>query len=268
MKLPSATSGRSAMEVARACGALADGIIRAAFAEARAISIKGNRNIVTETDVAVERAVKALLQQEFPEHTLLAEETAGESRSEGWLWVCDPVDGTKNFAQGIPHFAFSLALCLAGVPQLGVITHPLLGWEFRAELGGGCWLNDRPVQVSGRGGLAESVVAIDLGFEDGPGRTQLELSHALWTHVQGIRTSGSAALGFAYVAAGKWDAYVHPTLSPWDSAAGIILVEEAGGVVTDRIGARATIWSEWVVAATPAVHTELLPLAGPAPVRA
>ena len=250
------------MAVARACGALADQIIRAAFAEARDVSIKGNRNIVTETDVAVERAVKALLLQEFPAHALLAEETAADERSEGWLWVCDPVDGTKNFAQGIPHFAFSLALCHAGVPQLGVITHPLLGWEFRAERGSGCRLNDHPVRVSNRTSLAESIVAIDLGFEDERGHAQLELSHTLWTQVQGIRTSGSAALGFAYVAAGKWDAYVHPKLSPWDSAAGLLLVSEAGGLATDTAGSPAGIWSEWVVAGTPAVQAELWPMAG------
>jgi fructose-1,6-bisphosphatase/inositol monophosphatase family enzyme len=261
MKLPISTSGRTAMQVARDCGNAAGAIIRTAFDEQRSVSVKGNRNVVTETDLAVELAVQAILGREFPGHAILAEETASTTQSDGWMWVCDPVDGTKNFAQGIPHFAFSMALCHAGEPLLGLTTHPLLRWEFRAEKGAGCWLNDRRVMVTPRARLAESVVAIDLGYDDALGAGQLELARELWTNVQSIRTSGSAALGFAYLAAGKWDAYVHPSLAPWDSAAGIVLVEEAGGVVSDGEGRRATIHSERVITATPGIHGELLGLA-------
>lgn len=261
MNLPLSASGVPAMAVAQACAARAREIIRGAFGDGPAISVKGNRNIVTETDVAVERAVHEILAREVPEHAILSEETAADTRSGGWMWVCDPVDGTKNFAQGIPHFAFSIALCHDEVPRLGLTLHPLLDWEFRAERGGGCWLNERRVTVSGRASLAESVVSVDLGFDDLRGGQQLDLSRALWTKVQGIRTSSSAALGFAFAAAGKWDAYIHRQLSPWDSAAGIVLVEEAGGAVSDLEGNPASIYSEAVVCGTPAVQRELRLLA-------
>jgi myo-inositol-1(or 4)-monophosphatase len=261
MQLPLSTSGRTAMQVAQECGATADTLIRAAFDEQRNVSVKGNRNIVTETDLAVELAVHEILSQEFPEHAILSEETASATRSDGWMWVCDPVDGTKNFAQGIPHFAFSLALCHNEVPQLGLTTHPLLQWEFRAQRGTGCWLDGQRVTVTPRTALSESVIAIDLGFEDALGDGQLDLARALWRDVQSVRISGSAALGFAYLAAGKWDTYTHPTLAPWDSAAGIVLVEEAGGIVTDVEGQPATIRSPRVVAAAPGIHSEFLALA-------
>jgi fructose-1,6-bisphosphatase/inositol monophosphatase family enzyme len=249
------------MEVARECAAAANALIRAAFAGARDISVKGNRNIVTETDIAVELAVKAILSRAFPEHAILSEETASETRSRGWMWVCDPVDGTKNFAQGIPHFAFSLALCHDEVPVLGLTTHPLLGWEFRAAQGAGAWLNGEPMRVSGRAALDESVVAVDFGFDDTLGAAQIDLVRELWQGVQSVRVSGSAALGFAYVAAGKWDAYIHPGLAPWDSAAGIVLVQEAGGRVSDGRGATPGIRTPRVIATAPGIHDAFLSLA-------
>ena len=250
IELPLAVSGATAVDVARACSRVACESIRAHFGKAT-VGVKGNRNIVTEADVATERAVMAILRAEYPDHAILAEETASGSWSDGWMWVCDPIDGTKNFAQGIPHFAFSLALCFGGDPVLGLTSHPLLDWEFLAVADQGTTYNGERVHGSGRTELRECVVAIDLGFDGERGQQQLALAAGLWADVQGIRTSGSAALGFAYVAAGLWDVYVHAQLSPWDSAAGLVLAREAGCIATSFAGAHATLRDEGVVVGMP-----------------
>jgi fructose-1,6-bisphosphatase/inositol monophosphatase family enzyme len=259
-ELPASASGVDAVAVARACAAASCEVIRAHFRNV-SIGVKGNRNIVTEADVASERATIAVLAREFPGHAILAEETASEVSAGGWMWVCDPIDGTKNFAQGIPHFAYSLALCHDGEPMLGLTVHPLLGWEFLAVTGRGCTYDGTRCAVSGRPAIGESVIAIDLGFDTARGARQLELATRAWAGgAQSIRVSGSAALGFAYVAAGIWDGYVHAQLSPWDIAAGIVLVREAGGLVTGTRGERASLGTEGAIAGTPAVHAEVLRL--------
>jgi myo-inositol-1(or 4)-monophosphatase len=260
MELPSAASGASALDIARDAAALAQEIIREHFRRAT-VTAKGNRNVVTEADVAVERAVTALLQREFPGHAILAEEEGTGGWSDGWMWVCDPIDGTKNFSQGIPHFAFSLALCHGGKPVLGLTTHPLLGWEFAAWKDGGCWFNGTLTSVSTKGKLSDAVFAIDLGYDNAAGLAQLDLVRASWPAPQSVRVSGSAALGFAYVAAGLWDVYVHGDLNAWDVAAGIVLVEEAGGVITRRDGGPVSLQSRTAIAGTPGVHRDVTAIA-------
>ncbi len=259
-QLPTGASGATAVDVARRCAAAAEVLIREHFGRTH-IQFKGHRDVVTEADVAVERAVLAILAEEFPDHAILSEETASDGWSDGWMWVCDTIDGTRNFAQGLPHFAFSLALCHGGQPVLGLTTQPLLGWEFLAARGQGLTLNGKPAAVSQRTALRESVVALDLAFDSAVGASQLDLARALWTGVQGIRVSGSAALGFAYAAAGLWDAYVHRGLKPWDVAAGIILVEEGGGAVTAMGGQPIDIRAVEAAAGAPPVVRELLALA-------
>ena len=253
--LPVARDGRTAVQVARECAAAADAIVRASFGKVTAKQ-KGEavRDLVTETDGAVERAVMAILRAAYPEHAILAEESATAAWSDGWMWVCDPIDGTRNFSQGIPHFAFSLALCKGGEPVLGIITQPLVGWEWLATKGGGCSFNGEPCSASAKQALAGCVVGADLGYDQAGGSAQLVLAQAVWPEVTSLRISGSAALGFAYVASGQWDVYVHRQLNPWDSAAGLLLVREAGGLVTEFSGgAKASIRSAEVVAAAPGV---------------
>lgn len=253
MDLPTASDGRTAAEVARACAEAASAVIREGYGRASLAGVKGRGNVVTETDFAAEQAVMAILRDAFPAHAILSEETAAGTRSEGWMWVVDPLDGTKNFSRAIPHFGFNLALCHANEPLLAVTTHPLLGDVFEAEAGAGARLNGHPVSVSPAGTLADSVVAFDMGYDAARAARQLELAQRLWPGMQSFRVSGSAALGFAYVAAGRWDIYVHSDLQPWDVAPGLLLVREAGGVVRDRTGAEATLFSREAVAATPGV---------------
>lgn len=265
--LPLARSGADAVAVARTCADRARALIREAYGEAAIAGVKGRGNVVTDTDLAVERAVREVLEREYPAHAILGEEIADRTRSDGWLWVVDPLDGTKNFSRAIPHFCFTIALCHANEPLLGLTLHPLLDDEFLAIVGSGCTLNGRPAAVSEVQSMADGVVAVDLGYDDARGRRQLELALDVWPGVQGLRIAGSAALGLAFVAAGRWDLFLHSDLRPWDVAAGLVLVREAGGVVTDRDGKPATIFSESVVAATAAVHADFLERAGHRPWR-
>lgn len=268
MNLPMATSGRPALEVARECAAEAKRITASAYGQVVVTETKGRGNIATEADLAVEQAAKAILTREFPDHAILAEETAAATRSGDWMWVVDPIDGTKNFSRGLPHFGFGIALCYDSEPMLALSLQPVLGDEFAATKGHGCTLNGVPCQVSEAGSLRESVVALDMGYNDARGARQLQTAAALWPGMQGLRITGSAVLGPAYVAAGRWDIYVHLDLRPWDIAGGILLVREAGGVVTDRDGAPATIFSESAVCANAAVHGDFMKLASEIPWRA
>ena len=161
MELPVSASGSSALDVARSCSTEAGRIMREGFGRVGVSHTKGRGNILTETDLAVERAVTGVLRAEFPGHAILSEETAPATRSDGWMWVVDPVDGTKNFAQGIPHFAFTIALCHANEPQLALTLHPVANWEFTAVRGGGVRCNAEPVRVTTCERLEDSVAAID-----------------------------------------------------------------------------------------------------------
>ncbi len=239
--------------------------MRAGFGRTGVSATKGRGNVLTETDLAVERAATAILAREYPGVPVLSEETAADTRSDGWLWVIDPLDGTKNFSRGIPHFCFTIALCQGNGPVVGLTLQPLLGEEFAAVRGRGATLNGQAIQVSSTASVRESILAVDMGYDDGRGRRQLELALALWPGMQSLRIPGSAALGIAYVAAGRWDIFLHSDLQPWDLAAGLLLVREAGGVVTGREGEAATIFSKGLIAAAPAVHADFLRVAGHLP---
>ncbi len=261
-ELPVGRSGRDALGVALAIAEQAARTLRRRYGRPISTRWKGRGNVVTEADLAVERMVREALAAEFPDHGFLAEETAPSSARAGWLWVCDPLDGTKNFSRGIPHFAFTLGLWRDGEPLAGVTVQPATRETFAAAAGQGTRRNGRPCRVSNIDRLDRAVTALDLGYDELRGAAQLELARRLWGQVETVRISGSAALGLAYVAAGKWDLFVHRNMQPWDLAAGILLVREAGGVVTDGAGRPAGLESEFIVAGTPAVHAEFFARGG------
>lgn len=261
---PLSASGKTAEAVARACGQEAARIVRRRFGRRPSHKVaKGRGNFVTETDLAVESAVLALLRREYPGHAVLSEETAREVERwrEGWLWVVDPLDGTRNFARGIPIFAFSIALCRDGEPVLGLTQNPMTGEEFFATKGSGLWAGGRPAQVSGAPSLRESVLGFGLGYEYGRAGRLLEMLSDLWPGLETAFNIGSAALGLAYAASGRFDVYIHHQLFPWDMAAGIVQVREGGGVIVDRDGQEVTIFSEGVIAGAQGPVRDLLLLA-------
>jgi fructose-1,6-bisphosphatase/inositol monophosphatase family enzyme len=255
--LPRSTSGQYPLEVARACAEEARFIISEGFGKTSVSSVKGRRDVVTEVDFEVERTVLHILSREYPAHAVMSEETGAKVRSDDWMWVVDPLDGTKNFSRGIPHFCFSMALCWDSQPFVALTLQPLLREEFAAVRLQGAMLNGRGIRTAPTESLDDAVIALDLGFDDEQGARQLELATRLWPGFQALRVAGSAALGTAFVAAGRWDAFVHRSLKPWDLAAGLLLVREAGGVVTDLAGTPATIYSAGVLAAAPGVHAEM-----------
>ncbi len=266
-ELPVSASGKTAAAVARLCALEAGRIAMEAFGRRQEVQVKGRGNFLTETDLAAERAVLAILDEEYPGHEVLAEETAGAAKGEGWMWVVDPLDGTHNFSRGIPYFAFNIALCHGREPLLGMTYAPATGEEFFAEKGAGLSVNGQPARASATERLADCVLGVDLGYDDARAARTLELVAEVWP-VQSVRVMGSAALGLAYAACGRYDLFLHSFLYPWDVAAGIVLVSEGGGAIVDRDGGTIGIDSEGVVAGAPPAVRELLALARGRPWRA
>ena len=256
--IPIARSGRSAMEVARLCAQEAGRRALTRFRQPQEINVKGRGNLVTETDLEIETYLKETLLEEFPDHRILSEETASETDTAGWVWVADPLDGTRNFVSGIPFFCVNLALCHDGVPVVAVTQDPNHDETFWAERGGGAWVNDQPARASDKQTVQDSVLGVDLGYDDDRGRAALQVVSRLFPGYQCVRIPGSAALGLAYAACGRFDIFLHHYLFPWDIAAGILLVQEAGGTITDRDGGPAAITSLTAIAGGAQAHADLL----------
>ena len=266
--LPSSPSGLDALQVARLCSEQAGDLIREQFGRAGASGVKGRGNIVTEADLAVEQLVRRLIGEHFPGHGILGEEAGAQGEEAGWLWVVDPIDGTKNFASGIPYFCFNLALWRGSQePVLALTCEPLRREEFLAVAGQGAYANGERFQASERATLQESVLAVDLGYLDERGKNMLGMAHGLWPGMQSLRIIGSAALGMAYAACGRYDLFVHNNIYPWDICAGILLNREAGGTVTDRDGGPVSLFSEGIVCGGAAVHADFMRLTSGKPWR-
>ena len=263
-ELPASATGKSAEYVARLCADEAVRKIMGRYGGREEVVAKGRGNFLTETDLAVNNVVLDILRVEYPDHPVLSEEGSKEfsDRPSGWLWVIDPIDGTHNFSQEVPHFCFTIALCHGGEPVLGLTHAPVTGEEFFASKGSGLLVKGDPASVSATPSLAESVLGVDLGYDDERAAKLISLLAGVWPGVQAVRVMGSAALGLAFAACGRFDLYVHHFLYPWDSAAGILFVREAGGLVLDREGGPATIYSDALIAGAPGAVQDFRRLAG------
>lgn len=253
-------SGMTALEVAKAAARQAGELAVDHFFETRHITQKGRGNVVTQIDLLCENTIKNYLRQEYPDHSILAEESAEVEGISSFLWVIDPIDGTRNYASGIPHFAVNVALSHSGQVLVGVTYDPVRRELFWAEKGQGAFLNDSPIVASPRATVAESVLGLDLGYDDDLARQLIEMVMALWPGMQVFRILGSAALGLAYAACGRVALYLQPTLKPWDLASGWLLVQEAGGVICERDGGPLKLNSASAIAGGPAVHADFLHL--------
>ncbi|MCB2225583.1 MAG: inositol monophosphatase [Desulfarculaceae bacterium] len=226
------------------------------------VEAKSSFDYVTDADLASENVVLEVLRTRHPEHDILSEETPADlARAQalkGPLWVVDPLDGTTNFIHGFPHVAVSVGLLLDGRPAVGVVRDVTKGEEFFAILGGGAWLGRTRLKTAE---LPMERALLMTGF---PFREKnlldryLELFKALFTRCAGVRRAGAAALDLAYVAAGRGQGFWELGLKPWDLAAGVLLVSEAGGVVTDFVGGDKALWSGDVVAAAQGTHPWVL----------
>jgi myo-inositol-1(or 4)-monophosphatase len=223
------------------------------------VSLKGPANFVTAADRRAEQTLQAELAKARPNYGFLGEE--GGRRSGGdktHTWIVDPLDGTTNFLHGIPQFAISIALERTGTIVAGVVYNPVTDELFTAERGKGAFLNDRRLRVAARKNLSEAVIGCGMPHL-GRGDLGLGLREiaAVQDKVAGLRRFGAAALDLAFVAAGRLDGFWERNLSPWDMAAGLLLVREAGGFVSDIDGADAMFEKRHIVAGNEVMHREL-----------
>jgi myo-inositol-1(or 4)-monophosphatase len=237
----------------------AGAIIRQGYGNAKEIRKKGEIDLVTEYDLRSERFVVERLQRAFPEDAIVAEES-GEYNEESGHWFLDPLDGTVNFAHGVPVFSISLAYMVNGQLELGVIYDPLRDELFHARRGQGAWLDDQRLNVSSVKSLNQSLLATGFAYDI---RTRIDNNLDHFSHLalrtQGVRRLGSAALDLAYVAAGYFEGYWEMCSFPWDIAAGTLMVTEANGVVSRAIGDRLDVSRATSIVATNGnIHNELV----------
>ena len=257
-QLPVSTSGRSAMDVALEAARLAGRMIRERFSSTLQVSFKGRNDIVTDVDVDVEKAVLELVRWEFPDFGILAEESQPVSTDSPYKWVIDPIDGTRNFAMGIPHFCTIVALSQGDEPVMGVTYDPMREELFTAEKGKGAYLNHERMFVSESPVLSEALLCCDLGYVDEKAGLAIDMIRSIWPDMLSLRLLGSAGLGVAYAAAGRVDMYFHHSLSPWDIVAGLVQVSEAGGQIVDKQGKPANLQTSGVIAANPVLISDFL----------
>ena len=222
------------------------------------VTRKGRNDFVTDVDRLAEQEIISVIHKSYPDHAILAEESGEQGDSET-IWVIDPLDGTANFLHGFPHYCVSIGVMVRGRIEHGVIYDPLREELFTASRGAGAQLNDRRLRVTKQKTLAGSLIATGFPFkyhEHFP--AYLATFNAVFPEVSDLRRGGSAALDLAYVAAGRVDAYWELGLQKWDLAAGILLIEEAGGVVSDFTGGENHIEHGNLVAGNFNIHQQLL----------
>jgi myo-inositol-1(or 4)-monophosphatase len=222
--------------------------------------LKGDFDLVTEADRASERLVVERLRSHFPSHGIVAEEGGGHESSSGYTWYVDPLDGTTNFAHGFPVFNVTLALEHRGELIAGVIFDPNRSEMFAAERGSGAHLNNRRIRVSTVKALEESLVATGFPSRKRHLNINIHFYHQLAMVTHGVRRAGAAALDLAYVACGRLDAFWEYNLNPWDMAAGVLLIEEAGGRCSDMKGNPVDLRGQHVLADNGRIHEEILGL--------
>jgi len=252
-----------AVKIAREAGAR----LREFFAQGVETEYKGDVDLVTVADRTVEKLIRGRLREVFPEHGVYGEEGTREGLEREFRWYVDPLDGTTNFAHGFPHFCVSLGLEQRkpglkpdedGRLVAAVIFDPLRDDLFTAEAGKGALLNGKALHVSRTAELAESLVGTGFPSRKRHSSPNIHFYQEFTLRSHGVRRAGSAALDLAYVAAGRLEAFWEFNLNPWDTAAGILLVEEAGGRVTDFAGNPVQLASHEVLASNGLIHQELV----------
>jgi len=250
--MPSFTE--TAAQIAHEAGSL----LRYYFERRVAFELKSAYDLVTEADKASEKLVVERLTQHFPDHGIVAEEGGGHDSPSEYRWYVDPLDGTTNFAHSYPVWNVTLALEKAGELIAGVVFDPNRDELFTAERGAGAFLNGRRIHVSAASRIKDSLLCTGFPNHNRTTSPNIRYFHELQMSAHGVRRSGSAAIDLANTACGRLDGFWEIGLSPWDMAAGILLIEEAGGVCTDMNGAPHHLKSPHIVADNRLIHDELL----------
>jgi myo-inositol-1(or 4)-monophosphatase len=244
----------TAIRIAREAGALLLDYYRRGVR----VEYKGEVDIVTEADRASEQLIIEKLRQHFPDHAVVAEEGGGHSGASAYRWFIDPLDGTTNFAHTFPMFCVSMAVEREGELLAGVIFDPTRDELFTAERGSGARLNNQPIRVSRVSRLEEALVATGFPSKKRHKNANIHYYHQISMRSHGVRRAGSAALDLAYLAAGRLDGFWEFNLHPWDFAAGRLMVEEAGGKVTDMNGQPHRMDSAHTAGSNGLLHAQLL----------
>jgi len=251
----------TAVKAARRAGA----IINRASNDLDMLTVRTKRenDFVSEVDHAAEKAILETIRAAYPKHAFLAEESGSVGESE-YQWIIDPLDGTTNFLHGFPQYSVSIALLHKGQLSQAVVYDPVRNELFTASRGGGAFLDDRRIRVSRRDRLAEALIGTGFPFRDFTHLdAHLNMFRDLVQKTSGLRRPGSAALDLAWVAAGRTDGFFEIGLNAWDIAAGCLLIQEAGGLVSDFAGGEDYLANGHVVAGNPKVFAQLLQAMAP-----
>lgn len=227
------------------------------------IDYKGKINLVTEVDLLCENKIIEIIKDSFPDHSILAEEGGGTTTNSDHKWIIDPVDGTTNFAHDFPMYCTSIALEVKGEVVVGVVYVPVLDELFSACKGEGAFLNGKKIHVSKSNVLQESMLAT--GFAYDVHETEVDnVTHFknFLKKTRAVRRPGSAAIDLCYVAVGRFDGFWEFSLHPWDVAAGVLLIEEAGGKVANMAGEKYSIYSDNILASNGLIHQDMIDVLG------
>ena len=248
---------QTALRAARNAGE----VLRSFHGNLKDVKKKGAIDLVTEADIASEQVIIKTLRGAFQDHTVLAEESGKIEGDPRFQWIIDPLDGTTNYAHGLDLFAVSIAFFLEGVPRVGVVFNPVAGELFEAVAEQGAKLNGRPIWVSDRDKLKESLLVTGFPYNFSEIMPQLmERFKKCLSASQGVRRLGSAALDLCFVASGRFEGFWEQNLNPWDTAAGLLVLQEAGGRVTDFTGRPYHVHMKEILATNGRVHEEMISL--------
>jgi myo-inositol-1(or 4)-monophosphatase len=253
------TMWQKEMEIARKAASEAGKIIHKHFGQKNQVRKKGDIDLVTEADLQSEKTIIETITRAFPEDSILSEETGAHKHLPSRVWLIDPLDGTTNFAHAFPFFGVSIALEVRGRVVLGIVYNPCMNEWFEAVHAGGAFLNHQKITVSTAENLMDSLLATGFPYDvhENPDGVVARFKTML-THSQGVRRPGSAALDLCYVACGRVDGYWEERLHPWDTAAGLVIVREAGGKVTDYTGSDYTPYSQTILASNGRIHQDMM----------
>lgn len=254
-------NGQQFLETAVEAARIAGRFQRYRFASLLNVTLKGDKNLVTEVDQESERLIVEHLLAAFPDHNIVAEEGEYRQGQAPFRWIIDPLDGTTNYTHGFPWFCVSIGLESAGELLAGVIYNPMHEELFTATKGGGAFLNGQRLHVSGRAPLQNSLLGTGFPYDCASDpANNFDNFIAFQKAARGIRRAGAAALDLAYVAAGRLDGFWELKLKPWDVAAGVLLVREAGGIVTTFDGSAYDIFNDRILASNGLIHAEMAAL--------
>ncbi|MEZ5360504.1 MAG: inositol monophosphatase family protein [Candidatus Zixiibacteriota bacterium] len=233
-------------------------ILRRGLKSKRRVTYKGKVDLVTQVDVQAEKFITSQIKKAYPGHSILAEESGESIKQSPFLWIIDPIDGTTNYAHGYPAFCISIALAVDGKMTLGAIYDPVHDELFYAHRGQGAFLNRKRISVSTEKKLLHSLLATGFPYDIAESRIDnLENFGRMYKHSRGIRRGGSAALDLCYLACGRFDGFWELKLHPWDTAAGLVIVEEAGGKVTQIDGSEYSIYNNTILASNGRIHDQM-----------